>query len=333
MYALKRDHTVRRDEQDHPYASLAQKIDRIGKSEWCDQQVSAKRLYVAKVVDRLRPQIQALFPSAEQKPGEAVPTLDLGLIHLRISKKKVAEKTVFAETSWSWEDAYGLIQKTQNERDPFERRREWRDIDAMARYLLEKDFGRLQGANYPPPGLTEHSFRPNPAVKRTGKREFTLAVDPGDFSGREKILQDILEREWSGRGYRLRLAWKKGDPALYHFSAQLISARSFVSHPRKSIELANLAWTKVAAHELGHVLGFDDHYYNSWNSRNCYYTQSARNADLMSNSENGSVQLRHWQLLDQAYPWGKPAATKVFKYIFEKDTIPEVKQPRRMQGN
>jgi hypothetical protein len=168
-----------------------------------------------------------------------------------------------------------------------------------------------------PPDVAEHEFRPNPGVSRTGEREFTVKLDPGDFRGHEAVLARLLEAEWRGGGWRVKVEWV-GPGEAYRLLAHHDSNRSFVNHRRRTLEIANLAWTKTVAHELGHVLGFDDHYYNVWNSRNCYYSQESRLGDLMSNSEHGAVTSRHWEILDHAYPWHGEPLGKPFRYVYGK---------------
>jgi hypothetical protein len=165
--------------------------------------------------------------------------------------------------------------------------------------------------------VTEHQFRPNPGVARTGEHEFTVQLDPGDFQGHEEVLRRLLEQEWQGDGYRVRVQWVSGGNA-YRLRAHFDSNRSFVNHRTRTLEIANLAWTKTVAHELGHVLGFDDHYYNVWNGRNCYYSQESRLGDLMSNSEHGAVTSRHWEVLRHAYPWRGEPLKEPFRYVYGK---------------
>jgi hypothetical protein len=106
---------------------------------------------------------------------------------------------------------------------------------------------------------------------------------------------------------------------VYSLRVLLTGNRSFVNHRKRILLVSNLAWTKTVAHELGHILGFDDHYYDVWHDRNCYYTQESRLGDLMSNSERGSITPRHWELLDRAYPWKKAAHRKGFGYFYGKE--------------
>jgi hypothetical protein len=125
----------------------------------------------------------------------------------------------------------------------------------------------------------------------------------------------LFEREWSSRGYHIRLNWAVG-PEAYRVKAHFQSGRSYVNHREKILVIANFSWVRTVAHELGHILGFDDHYYSVWNARNCYYTQESRLSDLMSNSEQGEVTARHWALLDKAYPFENPRPKEVFPYFY-----------------
>lgn len=307
-------------EPGHPLAEIARKINAGSARGWCDEHQSTRRLYAAQVVDRYRNEIANLWRTREQAPESPVPTVSLGKIRLRVSEpeKKDTKLPEYDDSSWSWEEVYGLIQKTQQDfLDTPKLRSAWRDIDSMTAYLLEKDYSRaVLGRKYLRPEITEHRFRPNGAVRRSGRKEFTVALDAGEFTGHEEALAEIITREWQGNGYRVKIQWGREQPGAYRFEANLRSGRTYVNHQRRAIVLENLAFTKTVAHEFGHVLGFDDHYYSVWNEQNCYYVQLARNGDLMSNSQRGHVQGRHWEILSQAYPW-KAAPAKSFIYVFQ----------------
>lgn len=319
IYSAKRYRLNQEYDRTHPLSVIAGKIDAAPGREWCDEQTAVRRKFVAAVVDRYRAQIADLWKGREQAPALAVPTIPLGRIQLRVSaaQKPTLPALEYDDSAWGWEEVYGMIQKTQNDfLDSTQLRSTWRDVDSMTSFLLEKDYARTTlGRKFEPPNETKHQFRPNTSVERTGKKEFSVTLDPGEFKGFEKVLSDLLEAEWKGEGFHVKVRWAPGDPTAYRFEANLRSGRTYVNHTRRAIVLENLAWTKVLAHEFGHVLGFDDHYYSVWNAQNCYYTQLARNSDLMSSSEKGSVGRKHWDLLDQAYPWKKNAAA-TFAYVF-----------------
>jgi|GEM_PF-6297014 len=299
-----------------PYTMIARRLNDHRSHEFCDDSLARRRVYASNVVDRFRPQIQGLWGERGSGGEPRFALVDLGALKLRISPKTVPQEG-FDSSSWSWDEAYGLIQRTQQDPGSKENKERWRDVDSMVRFLLEKDVSRqLYGKKFLPPDITQHQFRPNPDVQRTGAKEFTVTVDIGDFRGHEATLQNILENEWQGDGWKVKMKW--GGAGAYRILAHNNSNRSFVNHRKKTMEIANLAWTKTVAHELGHVLGFDDHYYNVWNARNCYYSQESRLGDIMSNSEKGGLAKRHWEVLDQAYPWKAEGPKVPFSYTYGK---------------
>ena len=307
---------IRRFDREHPYTVLSRRLARVPDREWCDDHEEKMRGYVAKVVDQFSDEIRALWA---QRGGGGAPKfalLDLGPVQLRVNPK-AAPGEGFDSSSWSWDEAYGLIARNRADPESKENVDRWRDLDSMARYLMEKDVSRLlYHRKFLSPEETEHQFRPDPSVVRSGEREFTVKLDPGEFRSHQAALASIFESEWRGGGYRVRVEWVSGGA--YRIVWHSDSNRSFVNHRLHVLDISNLAWTKTVAHELGHVLGFDDHYYNVWNPRNCYYSQMSRLGDLMSNSEHGAVTGRHWQILDEAYPWKAPAKTDPFRYTYGK---------------
>lgn len=306
----------RERERERPYAALARQLNEHRAREACDDQLAKKRYYAAAVLDRFRREIQALWQARDGKSEPQFTLLDLGVIKLRRNPKAPPGKG-FDSSAWSWEDVYGLIQRIQSDPGNKETGDRWRDVDSMVRFLLEKDYLRIvKGKKFPVPELTEHLFRPNPDVARTGPREFTVRLDPGAFRGHERALAAIFEDEWRSFGYRVKVLWTESGS--YRLLAHFDSNRSYVNHKRRTMEIAHLAWTKTVAHELGHILGFDDHYYNVWNARNCYYQQESRLGDLMSNSEHGVITARHWEILDRAYPWKGERRQEPFAYVYGK---------------
>jgi len=299
-----------------PYSQIARKLNEHRSREFCDTNQAKRRLYSATIVDRFRAELKGLWGERGSGGEPKFALVDLGVAKLRQSPPTTAQRG-FDSSAWSWDEAYALIQRTQQDPASPENKERWRDVDSMVKFLLEKDVSRqIYGRKFLPPDLTQHKFRPNESVRRTGPKEFTVKVNIGDFRSHEETLRRILENEWQGRGWKVKVSW--GGEESYRMLAHSNSSRSFVNHRKKTMEIANLAWTKTVAHELGHILGFDDHYYNVWNPRNCYYSQESRLADIMSNSDKGGLTDRHWEILDQAYPWGSTAAKEVFSYTYGK---------------
>ena len=307
---------IRRFDREHPYTVLSRRLSRMPNREWCDNNEEKSRGYVSKVVDQFSDEIRALWAQRGGGGSPKFALLDLGPIQLRVNPK-ASPGEGFDSSSWSWNEASGLIARNGADPGAKENVDRWRDLDTMARYLMEKDVSRLvYHRKFLSPEETEHQFRPDPSVIRTGEKEFTVRLDPGEFRSREAALAGIFESEWRGFGYRVHVEWVSGGA--YRIVWHADSNRSFVNHRMKVLDIANLAWTKTVAHELGHVLGFDDHYYNVWNARNCYYSQMSRLGDLMSNSEHGAVTQRHWQILDEAYPWKRAPKAAPFQYSYGK---------------
>lgn len=297
------------------YESTALKLNKSSKDA-CDVSAQEKRLFLATLIDTYRRDIQALWRDRKSDEFPGWKMEQVGPVFLRVNKN--AENQEGYESSvWSWEGSLGTYWDTQNRADRPEVKQSWRDLDTAVRYLLENDSKRiLLKKPLLEPELTTHNFRTNPGVTRDAKFSFSIKLDAGDFAGSEDKLASMFEREWNTKGYSIKIIWVKNDPAAYRLLANFRSGRSLVNHKEKVMIIANFAWTRTLAHELGHILGFDDHYYSVWNGRNCYYTQKSRVTDLMSNSEQGKIGTEHWRLLDLAYPFGRPPLAENFSYKF-----------------
>lgn len=320
-YTSKRYFVKTQEVKARPFETAVRKLDVAKTKEWCDDQQSPHRIFVARVIDRFRPNIDELW--RKRAPEEYKDKLiTLGPLRLRVVPAYSGGEE-FDRTIWSWGDTYAKLQKTQSESDD----KLWIEVDLAAQHLLRNDRERLLGGKkFLPPDRAEHEFRPNKAVKRVGRKEFQVELDAGDFTGHERVLERYIEDAWRGMGYRVRVRWVKGLDA-YRFVARTDSGRSITNHKEKTISIANYAPVRTLAHELGHVLGFDDHYYDVWHDKYCYYTQEYRRSDLMSDSSSGGVSKRHWELLDQAYPWKQTPEMQAFSYSYGAATKAEALSP------
>jgi hypothetical protein len=293
------------------YEKAARMLSSRQEGEVCDRAGAERRIKLSRLLDQLRPRIVGLWQTRVPKDFPKARMEQVGPIFLRLSDPE-PQKKVMDISSWSWEEAESVLLRTQADPGAPETKERWRDFDTMVRFLLEKDVGRLvYHRAYFPPQDTPHHFAPRKGVERTGQKELTVTLSAGDFEGAEKSLTALLEKAWSRAGWRLKVKWGSGA---YQLKANFNSSRSFVDHRKQLLVLANYTFTRTVAHELGHVLGFDDHYYSVWHKENCYYTQESDLSDLMSNSEKGAVGESLWKVLDQAYPWRlAPAAEFVYK--------------------
>lgn len=297
------------------YTSVAKQINQKSAS-FCDRSSLDRRIALAKVLDKFKPRIQQLWMKRKSEDFPDWKVESVAPIFVRVSKDKDHSQK-YDSGVWSWEGAAGIYWETQN-RQGEEVEEKWRDFDTSLRFLLEKDAQRvIRGKEYLDPEKTKHTFLPNPlSVRRTGKKQFEVDLVAGDFQGVKEKVAKIFENEWSTHGYKLKVNWVEKKIGAYTLRANFRSGRSLVNHKEKVMFLANFAWTRTLAHELGHILGFDDHYYSVWNEKNCYYTQKSRLSDIMSNSEFGKVDLQHWKILDKAYPWKGEALKEPFPYFY-----------------
>lgn len=299
-----------------PYGLVSLHLNQLSRSA-CDLSGGETRLAISRVIDRFRPDIQALWAGIQAGEFPEHKMEQVGPIFVRLSERAGA-KSGFESSTWSWEDARSIYLKTQSDFDSPETKQRWRDLETAVKFLLERDVGRIvRGRKYLSPENTEHIFRPNRSVSREG-RNFVVRLDAGEFKGAEKKLEEIFGQAWASHGRAVKIRWVQGDPDAYRMKAHFRSSRSYVSHRERAMVIANFAWTRTLAHELGHILGFADHYYTVWNNRNCYYTQQSRLSDLMSDSQLGRITAEHWRILDSAYPEAG-GSEKPFPYFFREN--------------
>lgn len=139
------------------------------------------------------------------------------------------------------------------------------------------------------------SFRPNPRVRRT-RRGLDLPLDLGQMRGHERRFSDLVLKFWGlpGTLVNLRGARQAENADVYEvFVHRESGGRPFVDHAKKTVHLFGQPTDRVTAHEIGHVLGFPDTYYSSWDAKSCRYQMEWNPEDLMS-ATSGSVDTSHW---------------------------------------
>ncbi len=311
VYSAKRQFIHQLEGKTHPFEVAVQHLEKSDKAEWCDGELREKRILVARVLDKYKDSINKL--RAAQKPDEEkekdyIPFGPI-FIHPKSNNKPAVE---YDRSVWNWSDVHYTLQKTQEMKNE----NLWLDLDHSAKFLLRLDIQRLlAGKKFLPPDQAEHKFQPNPFVKRLSPKEFSVLLNPGDFSAEKVRLKAMIEDEWKGGGFRLHVEWST-EPGAYTFLARPSEVQSITDHLDKTIHMKKIVRFRTFAHEVGHVLGFDDHYYEVWHEKYCYYTQEYRTSDIMSDAENGLVTPRHWQILEKAYPWKNEPAKTAFAYTY-----------------
>ncbi len=151
--------------------------------------------------------------------------------------------------------------------------------------------------------LSEFQIRKNTSITRKGP-ELTLPLYPGIFSDVTEALANYSEPIWSSRNLKLKITWaSRPDDSIFSLIlGEHAGGRSYVSFKKQEVHLESDVRAKSIAHEIGHTLGFKDHYYTTWNGTECKYTTEYREDDLMSDAEFASVTDDEWQTLDSTYP-------------------------------
>ncbi len=144
--------------------------------------------------------------------------------------------------------------------------------------------------------------RKNPGVKRSDAGTLRLEMDPSAFSSVKEQLAGYIESVWKSDGLRVVLDWVQGPNSFQFFIDAGSGGRSYVIFRKKEVHLYNEVRARSIAHEIGHVLGFYDHYYTRWDEKSCVYRTEFNLADLMSDSTVGQVQPESWNQLNEIYP-------------------------------
>jgi hypothetical protein len=136
-------------------------------------------------------------------------------------------------------------------------------------------------------------------------------MDGEILSADEKsMVESIIESTWKNDQNLFELEWgsKSTHPDLFTilFKRNEPGQRPYVSASEKTMNLFPMNRVRSIAHEFGHVLGVDDHYYTIWDETQCSYTQETNSEDLMSDSTSGEVTPEEWNSLLKTEP--KPAS-------------------------
>ena len=149
------------------------------------------------------------------------------------------------------------------------------------------------------------SFSKNPKVKNEGNY-LILPLKAGDFESVKDELATIIEKAWSSKIIQVKIKWLTEDDKttpVYKFTADnSTNGRSFTSERDYTITIANTAKKKSIIHEIGHILGFKEHYYEIFDATVCGYTTKMNNQDIMSDINHGIVTEEMFYKLKKEYP-------------------------------
>lgn len=151
--------------------------------------------------------------------------------------------------------------------------------------------------------MKNFQMRKNSSITREGKI-LHLPLYTSDLASVTDTLSRYIESVWTSAELSLKIDWKPA-PTNDLFTVLFLresNGRSFVTYKSKTVSLYNNVQAKSIAHEIGHVLGFKDHYYDVWDETKCEYQDQYREDDLMSDATYSTVLDEEWKVLQETYP-------------------------------
>lgn len=155
--------------------------------------------------------------------------------------------------------------------------------------------------------LASNNFRSNLSVRRESVNRLVVPLDGSAFGDALDQIAGYIESMWKKSELALKVQWTQ--PTQYPGEFRLFlnegaGGRSFVSFDERTVHLYPYVRSRSIAHEIGHVLGFKDHYYTVWSPEKCGYVIQDTDEDIMSQPTTGSVTSEEWKELEDAYPAG-----------------------------
>ena len=152
--------------------------------------------------------------------------------------------------------------------------------------------------------LEHYSVSKNDGVMSVNSNEFWVSLDAGVFESARDQLASYIESVWKSDELKVKVKWvnSSSDSTAFRFLlGDAPYARSYVSLHEKVVKLFPMVEAGAIAHEIGHVLGFSDHYYTVWNADTCSYLTEYNEVDIMSDPTQASVLPEEWAALKKTY--------------------------------
>ncbi|MBY0472300.1 hypothetical protein K2X30_14125 [bacterium] len=156
-------------------------------------------------------------------------------------------------------------------------------------------------------GRDGYTFTPNLSIKKISKDEIELPIFSNASSDILEKIEKYSAEIWTFPDLKLKIRWVNdltGSPENSIFSLfidRIFGRRSYVSTNKREMHLFQDVRATTIPHEIGHVLGFPDRYYEIWNAQKCSYTTQYLEIDVMSSSPTGHATLQERLELKEAY--------------------------------
>jgi hypothetical protein len=179
----------------------------------------------------------------------------------------------------------------------------WFHRNAVKYFREEHDFKYLKALyKHMKSEVEKYNFEKNVNMAQVSPGKFVLKMASGDFAGGEADFSKFL-KYWHSDKNQVVIEPATGLSGLFRFViGQVSGGRAFVDRNDKSLNINEGEYLKAIAHEFGHVLGFRDEYYTSYDFNECKYVNELNDIDIMSNHMSGHVQDSHWKKLSEVYP-------------------------------
>jgi hypothetical protein len=269
--------------------------------ETCDALARDARRDLAKAFDDADTELTALSSTLTTSHYKRVA---MGPIEVRELIAPLPNKGVHVEVGQSWQEMDSAFQSL-----PQAKNEAWISLDSQVRSTMMNDWRRLMyrslEANEVDPATSpDEGFRMTGAVT-VQDGALHVALDPGPFAGAEDQLADYIESVWVSQDMHVKVDWVSATfhPEAFTFElGEGEGGRSHVSWSSRTVTLEPDVTENAIAHEIGHVLGFADRYYTTYDTQSCRYSVVKDDSDIMSQSSTGAVTDAEWAVLASKYP-------------------------------
>jgi hypothetical protein len=168
----------------------------------------------------------------------------------------------------------------------------------QARYSRVLDNNELETIQLAAPTKSEFITRKN--TSRYKYYNLELKLNSGSLSAEvQQFIQKSIESIWKTNDIEFKVIW--GNEGFEFVFLNTPGGRSHTAYQEKKVYLFGQATSREIAHEVGHVIGFPDHYTSYFDPKTGDYLVKMDFNDLMSVHTSGEVTADEWQALRDLY--------------------------------